>query len=108
MTNRPGRNSDKLVVRFPDGMKAKLERAAAISNRSLNAEIISRLERSLSEFSRMDDMQMDVIKSVYQGMVSGMAEYLIQQGLDVSKEKIEEYIRDKNREFMQQVADTPD
>lgn len=49
MTTRPGRDSDRLLVRFPDGMKVKIEKAAAANGRSLNAEVVARLERSFSD-----------------------------------------------------------
>lgn len=35
---------DKYVIRFPDGMRDQLKEAAKENNRSLNAEIIARLE----------------------------------------------------------------
>ena len=41
------------MLRFPDGMRDRLKRLAAENNRSLNAEIISRLEETL----KMDDYQ---------------------------------------------------
>ncbi|WP_037521391.1 Arc family DNA-binding protein [Sphingobium yanoikuyae] len=48
MTNRPGRDSEKLLVRFPDGMKARIEEAAKTNGRSMNAEVIALLEIALS------------------------------------------------------------
>jgi hypothetical protein len=103
MTTRPGRNSDKLLLRFPDGMKEALEAAAAENNRSLNAEIITRLEESFSG-APIEDSQIEVIKTVYQGMVSGMADHLIQQGLDVSKAEIEAFVMSRNRDLMKAIA----
>ncbi len=41
--------SDKFMLRMPDGMRDELKRLAAESGRSLNAEIIYRLQRTLSE-----------------------------------------------------------
>ena len=40
----PSRKLDQYIVRFPDGMRDKLKKAAKENNRSLNAEIIARLE----------------------------------------------------------------
>lgn len=37
---------DQYPLRFPDGMRAKLKDAAAQNNRSMNSEIISRIEAS--------------------------------------------------------------
>lgn len=38
---------DKFMLRFPDGMRDRLKAEAAKNNRSMNAEIISRLEETL-------------------------------------------------------------
>lgn len=38
---------DKYVVRFPDGMRDRIKAAAEANNRSMNAEIVNRLEASL-------------------------------------------------------------
>lgn len=40
------RESDKFVLRLPDGMRALIAEAAKASGRSMNAEIVSRLESS--------------------------------------------------------------
>ena len=40
----PGRGSDQFPLRFPDGMRDQLKKAAKENKRSLNAEIIARLE----------------------------------------------------------------
>jgi plasmid stability protein len=39
---------DQYMLRFPDGMRDRLKALAAANNRSLNAEIISRLEDTLA------------------------------------------------------------
>ena len=46
MSNKeyPSAKLDQYIVRFPDGMRERLKRAAAANNRSLNAEIIARLQ----------------------------------------------------------------
>lgn len=44
----PGRGSDQFPLRFPDGMRDQLKKAAKENNRSLNAEIIARLELASS------------------------------------------------------------
>lgn len=43
----PSRKLDQYIVRFPDGMRDRLKDEAAKNGRSLNAEIIHRLEGSL-------------------------------------------------------------
>ena len=41
---KPGRGSDQFPLRLPDGMRDRLKHAAAANKRSMNAEIIARLE----------------------------------------------------------------
>lgn len=43
-----GRESDKFMLRLPDGMRDTLKEQAKTNNRTLNAEIVARLEASLS------------------------------------------------------------
>ena len=44
MTAPPSKQLDQFVVRLPDGMRDRIRDAAQASNRSMNAEIVSRLE----------------------------------------------------------------
>lgn len=41
-----GRDSEKYIIRFPDGMRERLHEAARINNRTLNAELVARLQAS--------------------------------------------------------------
>lgn len=43
-----GRESDKFMLRFPDGMRERIAELAKQNGRSMNAEIIARLESSVS------------------------------------------------------------
>ena len=43
---RPSRSLDKFIIRFPPGMREQLADAAAAAGRSMNAEIIRRLEQT--------------------------------------------------------------
>ena len=45
---RTPQDSDKYIVRFPEGMRDKIAEAAKANNRSMNAEIIARLETSIA------------------------------------------------------------
>lgn len=45
----PSRKLDQYIVRFPDGMRDRLKAVAAENGRSLNAEIIARLEASFRQ-----------------------------------------------------------
>lgn len=54
MSKHPtGRGSDQFVVRFPDGMHDHIRAAAEANGRSMNAEIIYRLQTTLE----MDDYE---------------------------------------------------
>lgn len=50
---------EKFVVRLPNGMRARVCDAAKVSRRSMNAEIINRLESSLSQ-----DLEITRLKAV--------------------------------------------
>ncbi|MGV1768804.1 Arc family DNA-binding protein [Agrobacterium vitis] len=57
MTDRTPQDQDKYVLRFPDGMRDRLKEHAALNNRSLNAEIIHRLEVSLQGDPDLDSLR---------------------------------------------------
>lgn len=42
----PSRKMDQFIVRLPDGMRDNIKHAAELNNRSMNAEIVARLEQS--------------------------------------------------------------
>lgn len=41
------RTADKFVVRLPDGLRHRIFDASVINRRSMNSEVVSRLDRSL-------------------------------------------------------------
>lgn len=43
-----GRESDKFMLRLPEGLRTALKAAAAKNGRSMNAEMVARLEDSFS------------------------------------------------------------
>lgn len=49
MSDFPSQSQDKFIVRFPDGMRDRIKHAAQKNGRSMNAEIVNRLERSFGE-----------------------------------------------------------
>lgn len=61
MTNNTvGRGSDQVKLRLPDGMRDELKEAAKVNGRSMNAEIIARLEvftDSPSNSDRLDEIR---------------------------------------------------
>lgn len=42
----PSRKADQFVVRLPDGMRDRISDAAEVENRSMNSEIVARLQSS--------------------------------------------------------------
>jgi hypothetical protein len=46
----PSHQLDKVALRLPEGMRKQLQEAAAANGRSMNAEIVKRLERSFVGF----------------------------------------------------------
>lgn len=47
--NSESRHADKYIVRFPDGMRDRIKEAAEANGRSMNAEIIKRLEQTFGD-----------------------------------------------------------
>ena len=58
------RSADKFVVRLPDGMRERIAAVAKSHHRSMNSEIISRLEHSLLEEGGVDG-SLEVVHSNY-------------------------------------------
>lgn len=54
----------KYVIRFPDGMKERIRNIAAISHRSMNAEIITRLEQSIRDDPTVDHVPAVLVRTV--------------------------------------------
>lgn len=48
MSLPPSRVAEKMMIRLPDGMRDKIAEAASVSGRSMNAEVIARLEASFA------------------------------------------------------------
>lgn len=59
----PSRTAEQFVVRFPDGMRDLIAEAAKANNRSMNAEIVSRLQSSFGP--AMPDPTGDATLDVY-------------------------------------------
>ncbi|HTA99374.1 MAG TPA: Arc family DNA-binding protein [Bradyrhizobium sp.] len=54
---RPGRGSEQFVLRLPDGMRDKLHELANANDRSVNAEIVNRLEKSMEHGGPFQQLQ---------------------------------------------------
>lgn len=46
MTDAPSQSQDKFIVRLPDGMRQRIKAAADRNQRSMNAELVSTLQRA--------------------------------------------------------------
>ena len=52
------RESDRFMLRLPDGMRDRIKTAAAENNRSMNAEIVATLEEKYpAPVSRVDELR---------------------------------------------------
>lgn len=49
----PSRTAEQFVVRFPDGMRDRLKEVAHANGRSMNAEIVARLQQSFEPTARL-------------------------------------------------------
>lgn len=77
----PSKQLDQFVLRLPEGMRERIKAAAEANNRSMNAEILARLEITLSDpfFSdrsvRLTESSRMVNRLVAE-VISGLAEQL--------------------------------
>ena len=62
-----GRGSDQVKLRLPDGMRDELKEAAKVNGRSMNAEIIVRLESFKTQQSnqQLDRMEKKIDRLVF-------------------------------------------
>ncbi|UXQ89112.1 transcriptional repressor [Synechococcus phage MinM1] len=66
MPDRPERDLNRYIVRFPEGMRDRIAEAAKANGRSMNAEIVHRLEQSFARGDLGDAvaMELDLLHSV--------------------------------------------
>lgn len=79
------------MVRFPEGMRGKLKDQAARNGRSLNAEIVARLDESFGRRSSSDpglDMLMNDIKH-YREQLREMQNELAEEIYAMRKRRLE-------------------
>jgi hypothetical protein len=70
----PSEQQDRFIVRFPDGMRDKIGVAARRNKRSMNAEIVSRLEASFSSVelavqSKDEDEDPNMLGSIFGSLI---------------------------------------
>lgn len=61
-TDRSPQDADKYIVRFPDGMRDRIAEAAKAAGRSMNAEIVARLEASFTAGASSGDAWAEVAR----------------------------------------------
>lgn len=61
MSDKQVREHDKFMLRLPDGMREHLKSEAASNKRSLNAEIVDRLEATLPHRIELDGSESDKV-----------------------------------------------
>lgn len=67
----PSEQADKYLLRLPDGMRERLKEAAKESNRSMNAEIVARLEQSfLTKVHADGTNEVSMSRGEYQALMS--------------------------------------
>lgn len=78
MGRPPSQMQDKFIIRFPDGMRERIKAAADANGRTMTAEIVWRLEQSLSGVeARLDDHASDI------RLVSDLAYQTHEHGWDI-------------------------
>lgn len=63
------RDSDKFMLRLPDGMRDRIAELAKKNNRSMNSEIIARLEQSIDEDTQPKIMLIDELENLLHGVL---------------------------------------
>lgn len=66
------RESDKFIVRLPDGMRDRIKAAAEANNRSMNAEIVARLEASFASFPPLPVIDPESITAIMRQVSEAM------------------------------------
>ena len=62
----PSDTADKVLVRMPDGMRDQLKDAAKTNNRTMNAEIVARLQQSFD--TRDTDLAQDTVGAMLKSL----------------------------------------
>lgn len=62
----PSRTAEQFVVRFPDGMRDRIAEAAKNNKRSMNAEIVARLQQSFD--TRDTDLAQDTVGAMLKSL----------------------------------------
>lgn len=60
----PSELADRFIVRLPDGMRDRISEAAKAAGRSMNAEIVSRLQSTFEPHLRMSPEAVESLRTV--------------------------------------------
>ncbi len=82
----PSEQQERFIVRLPDGMRDKLKAAASDNNRSMNAEIVARLE--ISDDVEQVMLDRDLALERLEGMQNRTAEY--KQTIEMLREALDQ------------------
>lgn len=78
----PSRTADQFVVRFPDGMRDRIADAAKANNRSMNAEIVARLEESFSSAGASERVrELEAMAEQHAAVINAMGGELDKRGM---------------------------
>lgn len=83
--NFPSDKLDKFMLRFPEGMRERVREASELNGRSMNSEIIHRLEQSFLETTNRQhgelsaDMARQLAKNARENLLSNAKDYVQQE-----------------------------
>lgn len=93
----PSQVQDRYIVRFPDGMRDRLAEAARANGRSMNAEIVARLEQSFAK-------PVPALRSMFEDSASDHFDQMLGKISESALEELERAAQAMARE-MQAVAE---
>ena len=105
-SERPGRGSDQFPLRLPDGLRQRIKAVATLNKRSMNQEIVDRLEATFDQ----DEWSMEGLD--YRDMIE-QAEHLgsrakakdFDEHIKIVQETMQREIQQLRAHFDQQMKD---
>ena len=84
MSDEPRQPQDKYILRLPDGMRERLKKEAEQNKRSLNAEIIARIEASFSLLPKLESVveREDTLRTSIEELQADLTAFMLLQGQD--------------------------
>lgn len=98
----PSRTAEQFVVRFPDGMRDRIAEEAKAANRSMNADIVARLQQSFDFESRLKSLD-EAFTQFRLDLVEAQA---IKKNLVLEKDNLEDSVKrlsSEHRELTRQL-----